>query len=251
MESENRCYDFIHEADYVTSALRDYKECLAQWGLDRQLKINKFRVDGSVHADDASNILREFISCQDVKSLLEISGEASFPFEMDYMKLKTRVRSMSFFDNILNAEMGIVGPSGNIRGCYEEFFDGVASGDLLRDLFINPDSDNASVFSEEDKTEFIYRLFRLFVVGGAMCQPESNIQRYLDVTKSLYKELLILFRATDGGDIREASQIFDIKSVSALDLFGSANIAHSFLFVVVNHMDKTIISIKMEYKSYW
>ena len=42
-------------------------------GLDGKLKINKFRIDGSVHAEDSQNILKEFMSCQAVDSLLEVS----------------------------------------------------------------------------------------------------------------------------------------------------------------------------------
>lgn len=84
---------------------------------------------------------------------------------------------MTFFDSLLDTESGIVGPTGNIGGCFEESHDGVSTGDLLRDLIANPDSVNSHLFSEEDKTEFIYRLFRIFAVGGTLCQPDHNIQR--------------------------------------------------------------------------
>jgi hypothetical protein len=97
---------------------------------------------------------------------------------VDNVKLKTGVRSMSFFDRLLHKETGIVGPTGNIGGCFEETHDGVSTGDLLRDLMVNPDSAHAHIFSEEeDKMEFVYRLFRMFAVGGALCQPDHNIQR--------------------------------------------------------------------------
>jgi hypothetical protein len=92
-------------------------------------------------------------------------------------KLKTGVRSMDFFDRLLDPEGGIVGPTGNIGGCFEETFDGVSTGDLLRDLMVNPDSANSHIFTEEDKLEFIYKLFRIFTVGGTLCQPDHNIER--------------------------------------------------------------------------
>lgn len=57
--------------------------------------------------------------------------------------------------------------------------------DQLREVLLNPDSENAHVFSEEDRKEFIYNLFRLFVVGGPLAQPEHNINRYMCVTESL------------------------------------------------------------------
>lgn len=92
-------------------------------------------------------------------------------------KLQTSVRSMDFFDALQCPESGILGPTGNIGGCFEESFDGVSTGDLLRDLMINPDSVNANIFTEEKRTEFIFRLFRIFAVGGSLCQPDHNIQR--------------------------------------------------------------------------
>lgn len=70
---------------------------------------------------------------------------------------------------------------------------------------------------------------------------------YLYSLLSIHK----IHRDSDTGDICEASQVFEIKNVPGLDLFNSAIAAHSSLFVVINHIEKTIISVKMEYQSYW
>lgn len=51
-------------------------------------------------------------------------------------------------------------------------------GDQLRELLVNPCSERSSLFSEDDKNQYIYRIFKLFCVGGAMCQPEIKIDRY-------------------------------------------------------------------------
>eukprot|EP00603_Paraphysomonas_imperforata_P005100 CAMPEP_0114426650 /NCGR_PEP_ID=MMETSP0103-20121206/7915_1 /TAXON_ID=37642 ORGANISM="Paraphysomonas imperforata, Strain PA2" /NCGR_SAMPLE_ID=MMETSP0103 /ASSEMBLY_ACC=CAM_ASM_000201 /LENGTH=223 /DNA_ID=CAMNT_0001595633 /DNA_START=270 /DNA_END=941 /DNA_ORIENTATION=+ len=222
-----------------------------QWGLDGKLKINKFRIDGSVRADDFENILKEFMSCDAVMSILEISGNANIPIEMENVKLKSTVRSMEFFDKLIDADSGIVGPTGNIGGCFEESFDGVTTGDLLRDLIVNPDSANSQIFSAGDKMEFIYRLFRIFSIGGTLCQPDHNIQRYLDTTKSFYKDLQVIYRASDSDEIREAVQVFDVLSVTGLDLFNGSSRNHSCFLVAINHIEKTVTSIKMDYQSYW
>ena len=61
-------------------------------------------------------------------------------------------------------------------------------------------------------------------------------------------------RASDSGDIREASQVFAVRGVAGLQLFGGGGVAsgaHSCLLVVINHIEKTVISVKMEYESYW
>ena len=84
---------------------------------------------------------------------------------------------MGFFDKLLDPNAGIVGPTGNICGCFDEAYDGVTAGDMIRDLILNPDSVNNAVLSENEKEEFIYKLFRTFIIGGALCQPDHNIHR--------------------------------------------------------------------------
>jgi hypothetical protein len=46
-------------------------------------------------------------------------------------------------------------------------------------MLINPDSSNASLFSDDEKKELVYRLFKLLVVGGAMCQADDNVTRFV------------------------------------------------------------------------
>lgn len=242
-------YEFIHEGGDESGALKQHKDAIMQWGLEGKLKINKFRIQGGVRAGDCADIVKEFLSCQSVLGILGISGEPNCPIELESSQLKTTVRSMAFFDKLLNPDNGVVGPTGNIGGCVEETFDGVPTGDLLRDALINPDS-STYVFTEDDKKEFIYSIFKVLAVGGSLCQPDHSIQRYLDVTKSLYKELLVIYRASDNGEIREASVVFDVNRVSGLDLrFGHPQFGK--LFIVVNHIEKTIHSVQMEYQSYW
>jgi hypothetical protein len=48
-------------------------------GLDGKLKLNKFRIDGSVRPDDSQNILKEFMSCDAVASMLEVRHWFSIP----------------------------------------------------------------------------------------------------------------------------------------------------------------------------
>jgi hypothetical protein len=50
-------------------------------------------------------------------------------------------------------------------------------GDLLREMFVNEDSENAYMFKENERKEFIYHLFSSFVIGGSLCQPETNIEK--------------------------------------------------------------------------
>lgn len=88
----------------------------------------------------------------------------------------------------------------------------------MREMLLNEFSEQADLFSVEEKSELIFHLFKTLAVGGALCQPDSNIDRYtssntyiaiivelqkqtfqcryLDITKDLYKELVTLYRYT-------------------------------------------------------
>ena len=52
------------------------------------------------------------------------------------------------------------------------------------------DSDNYEMFSDEQRNEFIFLLFRHLCLGGAVCQYEDTVQPYLDATKAIYKDLI-------------------------------------------------------------
>lgn len=73
--------------------------------------------------------------------------------------------------------------SGYIRKTYDNVVDGVTIADLLHDCLLNPESDHADVFSDEEKKEFLYELFKMVVTGGSMCQFDDNWQPYLDTVK--------------------------------------------------------------------
>ena len=46
-------------------------------------------------------------------------------------------------------------------------------------MFVNEDSENVDVFTGMEKKELIYQLFQIFCVGGGMCQPDTEIDRYV------------------------------------------------------------------------
>ena len=78
---------------------------------------------------------------------------------------------------------GLVTDSGYIRKCYDTPIDGVTVSDLLKDMLINPESDHAELFSEEERREFLFQLFKMIVTGGSMSQFEDSWGPYLDTVK--------------------------------------------------------------------
>ena len=44
-------------------------------------------------------------------------------------------------------------------------------------MLLNEDSENYWLFSSQDKLELLFQLFSLFVVGGSMNQPDTQIDK--------------------------------------------------------------------------
>lgn len=51
-------------------------------------------------------------------------------------------------------------------------------GDKLRELLLNECYEHCDLLSEDDKSEVLFQLFRIVVVGGALCQPDDSLDRY-------------------------------------------------------------------------
>ena len=51
-------------------------------------------------------------------------------------------------------------------------------GDKLREMLLNESSYQADLFNPDEQSEFIFQLFKILAVGGALCQTDSNISRF-------------------------------------------------------------------------
>jgi len=59
-------------------------------------------------------------------------------------------------------------------------------------MLLDEESEEYNLYSEDERNEFVFRIFQMLVLGGTLCQFEDILQPYLDVTKSIYKDLIRL-----------------------------------------------------------
>lgn len=166
---------------------RENGEILLQWNLNESLIVEKFRFSGQFQWDISSEyerLLRDFFNRSDCLAAAGITGSALSPSTMQIDLLNTSVMSMDFFDRLIDSDL--VSSSGNIRGCFDEQFDGITVGDKLREFLMNEDSENTSLYNEDEKKQLIFAVFKIFACGGSMCQPDSKIDRY-DMLKMSYE----------------------------------------------------------------
>ena len=157
---------------------RDTEEMLLQWNLNESLKVEKFRFGGQFHSGIASEyerLLKDFFNRPDCLAAAGITGSPLVPQTMQIDLLNTSVMSMDFFDRLLDSDLAT--STGNIRGCFDEQYDGMTVGDKLREFLLNEDSENASLYNQDEKRQLIFSFFKIFACGGSMCQPDSKIER--------------------------------------------------------------------------
>lgn len=130
------------------------------------VRLNKL----SVNAVRFNQVLRNILVCTFTKSLL------ARHLLITYTPTQRK-----------NRPAGVVSKSGNIRGCFPDVFEGVTVSDKLRELLVNPDSENADAFSEDQQQELLFHVFRALSVGGGVCQSDDNLEPYTVATKALYK----------------------------------------------------------------
>lgn len=113
---------------------------------------------------------------KDKKTLIEIE------------EVPCTIMSTEFFDKI--SENGIVLPDGTIRKCFEEYVDDIVIADELRNMLLVEESDNYPLYTEKERAEFLFRIFKHFCLGGSLNQYEDNINPYILMTKTLYKDVI-------------------------------------------------------------
>ena len=249
-------FEFEHvETQLECFASRDASEMLMQWNVDATMRVERFTFKGTFNGNivsDYDRILRDFFRDSVSMAQLEISGAPTGnPPVLDLQAVGTGVMSMDFFDR-LEAYDIVSSVGGQIRGCFEEYFDGIQCGDKLREVLVNPDSENASIYKESERLELIYILFRLLVIGGSMCQPDDRVERYLSLTKGFYKDLLTVYKDASSGEVAVSGKVFKIKAVQGLEFFSNPDKdLVNVLLVYVDAKKKQLVVIKNDYKPFW
>ncbi|CAM9374116.1 unnamed protein product [Choristocarpus tenellus] len=199
---------------------------------------------------DADNFLRQLFGSSALAAKVKLHGGSSI-HSVQWERLSCTIVSMAFFD-CLKSKADIVTETGYIRGCYEETINGLTTSDKLRELLANPESEHADVFTDPQKGELIYHLFKSLSLGGAMCQPDENLEKYKDVTKLIYKDLMSVFKNSSTGKVEVTSQAFRITGVNGVSsgLFKAESPYHTCL-VVIDRTQRCVSVVWKEFVPFW
>lgn len=57
-------------------------------------------------------------------------------------------------------------------------------------MLFEDECEEYSLYDKDEREEFIFRLLTHFVIGGQWCQDDITVEPYLNVIKSVYRDLL-------------------------------------------------------------
>jgi hypothetical protein len=231
-------------------------DSLEKWGLSPRLSLACLRISGrKFDKSEAQAFLLDLFSSSALYEALNIfdksgksiklkpsSPSTLNPASLEFEELISTATSMTFFDRLIEA--GAVHESGSIKKRMDEDFYGVTICDCLREALICPEEGSmiySGLFTENEKKELLYKLLKFITTGGPLCQHEDTWDAYLETTRSLYKDLVVVTKANDGKTLNVVSSAFLITRFDGL--FPTDN-PHSVCIVSVDPI-RRIVTILM------
>ncbi|XP_067943837.1 cilia- and flagella-associated protein 300-like isoform X3 [Watersipora subatra] len=189
----------------------------------------------------ASAVEIEPILCRTI-SMTMFTGVGARASAVEIESIPCSTISMTMFDKL--SEKGVLQEGGYIRKCLEEYVENVCLADQLRNVLVNEDYEKYDIYSEEEREEFLFRLFSHLCIGGAVCQYEDMVGPYLTHTKHLYKDLISVQKEPGSSDLHVVSQIYKIKALdSEQEVFFPDDKDHlnSFAYLVIDPVKRNVI----------
>jgi len=246
-------------AAFASLQSKDAAERLHRWGLKDVIKVERFKFSGRLTDETESDFLNDLICSSELASTMELLSP--LPREaladLEVKKIPCGVTNMGFFDALETD--GLLAPNGYLRKCANDRVAGVEIDTLVTDLLLlGDDSEYAGSFSSEARAEFLFQLFHLIFIGGAMHQRDEDCLGYLEQTKAMYKDLLTVHKKASTGKVEVTSRVFQVSLAPAAaakgqgaPLFPGGVPDHSRCFVVVDPVRRYATAVYSNYKSFW
>lgn len=236
--------------EFPSLSSSDAKTRILRWGMEDHLKVMRFKFSGRFRNEAATDFLTELFRSPEASALATSMGPLSVPATstLAVEKLACTVLNMGFFDILVSEDL--MGENGYIKKCMTERFDSVDADNLILEMLLNPESENASVFTSEQKTEFIFHLFATILVGGVMHQRDDYCNEYLETTRALYKELLTVHKSNRTGKVEVSSQVYRVLGGEGCSIFPHES-GHNRCYVVVDAVKKYATVIYLPWMPFW
>lgn len=215
------------------------------------MELVKFRYNQSFTLFNTEKFLAELFNSAEFRAAAP-GFSAILPEKVDtieYSKLSTEVVNMGFFDILCDKD--ITTTTGYIKKEPDEYLEGMVMGDRARYALAFEESEFYEIFDDKIRKEFIFRIFKHLVLGGAVWQFEDNIKDYLEQTQKFYKDLVAVFKDSETEDIKVGSHAFEIKKINDSDVFGDSEHPQNWAYVVVDPIHWHVNIWYHKWSSWW
>jgi len=216
--------------------------------MNSRLKIQAFSYDQPFQSYQKDDFVLAFFQDPEVLRCLQVAsssgtwcslGNAAKSRMAD--QVACSAMSMDYFDRLYNNR--VVRESGHIVKCFDDYYEDFVVSDELRKMLLMPDSDNYDLYSESERDEFLFRIFRHLCLGGVVCQFEDTIQPYLDATKAIYKDLISVQKDAKSGQIHVTSIVFRVTASDETGMFYPSSVRNeqNFSYLIIDPLKRHVI----------
>jgi len=246
-------FHFLPDARFASSGNEKVQPLLDKWGFGPDMAMCTFRVEQPVTPDTLQAMLNDFFKSREVLGALGQIAPNLRVFSPDkvqvrWERMSTKAVSMTFLNKF--EDCGAIGKAGHIRGRIEEEYEGIPIVNLIREVILCDESDLYDTFSEQDRKEFLFRIFSHLIFGGASNQWEDHVEEYFHVTKQVYKDLLSV-RRSDTGDVEVVSHVTSVRSLGHGGQLFPKESPLNFCYVIVDPIMRHVRLWYFGYRPLW
>uniref|UniRef100_A0A8C0WTY4 Cilia- and flagella-associated protein 300 n=1 Tax=Castor canadensis TaxID=51338 RepID=A0A8C0WTY4_CASCN len=190
-------FRFLPQRPFPSLSAPETTSRLRQWSMLGRMKAQAFGFDQTFQAYRKDEFVMVGTAGTEVKKIEAIN-------------IPCTQLSMSFFNRLY--EEDIVRDSGHIVKCLDSFCDPFLISDELRKVLLVEDSEKYEIFSQPDREEFLFCLFKHLCLGGSLCQYEDVLKPYLETAKLIYKDLVSVRKHPQTKKIQITSSVFKVTA---------------------------------------
>ncbi|XP_045872635.1 cilia- and flagella-associated protein 300 isoform X3 [Meles meles] len=189
-------FRFLPQKTFQCLSTPETTSRLRQWSMLGRVTAQAFGFDQTFQAYRKDDFVMAFFKDPNVIPNLKLLSDSSGQWitlgtevkKIEAINVPCTQLSMSFFNRLYDED--VVRDNGHIVKCLDSFCDPFPVSDELRKVLLVEDSEKYDIFSQPDREEFLFCLFKHLCLGGALCQYEDVLPPYLQTTKLLYKDLV-------------------------------------------------------------
>merc|ERR1712043_46744 len=210
-------FQYLDGKKYPSLEGKDNQALFMKWSMKGRIKAQMFSFDQPFQPYQKDDFILAFMQDPVVLSSLQVltSSGSWVPIGVKATNVKSEpvpcsVLSMTLFDRL--ADYNIIRSTGSIQKCFDEFSGDFTVSDELRKMLLIDDSDNYCIYSDAERDEFLFRIFKHVCLGGQYCQFEDTLDPYTDITKQLYKDLISVQKNPETKELNIISSVYKISA---------------------------------------